>query len=553
MPGLLTVSVQNQIAARLGYSGTVSKVAIEDLINAGAVPKDFKWTPTLCLFVDNKYIAVHLLETEAVPSYILTEASRLKDHGFQQVDVVVVATSVKSELSESNLVLSPARAAGNVAEVCRSHGIGLQFIQAGKVYRVFPPRYVVPVINDSSEETGHIPSWTYKKLEEIQSFSPYLSKVLNKFVKAYSKATKGLSINYNKEVELLRKLALDIGQGDSRLYIPIGQLDVLREWERAGANKKSRDHFFHTFNNLLLGYLILGSLKRPSDKNLGAVDENIRKEKGAQPQLASWEALWLITCLFHDPAYIAENFHSGTFRFSYGVVEDESGFGAEIQEAQKDKIVDLWKTEFLPVRELLRDLYNHSIRKWSSGGTRSPSKKDFDAAIGRAYFDGTQCSHSLISGIRLIQFCRADQAFDTKKREEPATTACVIAALGMMFHDQKCRDILRKAGVEPFAFSKLPYASILMFVDSLQDDRRDITKSRFPVNGVLQGLAIDPQNRTVKATVCLPRLDLKYWAGRISEYENVLSWVNHNPTTDVHFSIDYQTQAKLGVNEPSTK
>jgi len=59
-----------------------------------------------------------------------------------------------------------------------------------------------------------------------------------------------------------------------------------------------------------------------------------------------------ITRLSHDPAYIAEHLHSGTFRFS-GVIEDESGFGAEIQDAQREKIVALWDTEFREARTLL--------------------------------------------------------------------------------------------------------------------------------------------------------------------------------------------------------
>lgn len=535
-----------QIAAYLGVAADPIKKTFEDLIAANAVPPDLKWTPSLCLSAGTQHILVHLLETEEIPEYVVEAITEIASKGFSGVDIVVLADSIKAGGTGGKTALRSSWAAGGVAKLCSELGAGLQFIEIDRVVPVFPPRYKPPTACANADETGHIPSWIYKKLLAVPNFSPFLAKQFRDFFKTYSKATKGKSIGYDKETDLLRKLARDISKGDQRLFIPIGELDVLRQWERAGADKKSRDHFFHTFNNLFMGYLVLGSLKRSTDKILGAVDSYIGKDKDQKlpPKLAAWEALWLLTCLFHDPAYIAEKFHSGTFRFSYGVVEDESGFGIEIQEAQKEKINDLWDNEFAIARGYLGDLYDHTIRKWSLP-EETPKSKEFDTALRKAYFDGTQCSHSVVSGIRLIQLCRHDRAYDEKRRKEPATRACVIAALAMMFHDQKCRDTLLDAGIQPFAFSQLPYTSVLMFVDALQDDRRDITRPRFPAHGILHDLEINASSREVRATICLPEVDFRYWSGRIGEYENVLSWVNNNSDTDVTFLIDYKSRAGL--------
>ena len=72
--------------------------------------------------------------------------------------------------------------------------------------------------------------------------------------------------------------------------------------------------------------------------------------------------------------------------------------------------------------------------------------------------------------------------------EEKAYKACEIAALSMMFHDQHCRRIFDESEIRPLAFEDLTYAAALMFVDAIQDDRRDVTKNKFPKHGVLEDL-----------------------------------------------------------------
>jgi hypothetical protein len=473
---------------------------------------------------------------------------KLSARQLSAVHIVVVATEVEEQLEDEVRVLRPAWAAGAVAAQCVESGMGLAFIEKSKdPILVFPTNYSVPVKCTNETETGHIPKWLYERVAELTNLSPYLSKTMKAFARKYSQATRGKTVDYDLEVKLLTWLADEIKEGDPRLFVPTGHIQVLREYERLGANKRARDHFFHTFNNLLMGYYILGSLK-VSGMRISEVDEFISPESRRAAQLKKldeWEAIWLLTCLFHDPAYIAENFHSGTFRFSYGIIDDDSGFGAEIQEVQKEKIVDLWENEFRAARELLVSLYSRVLKKWKPPGLKSLLKDDFSEALRRAYFDGRQVSHSLVSGIKLIQDCQHDHVTQRRRAPDVALTGCTIAALSMMFHDQKCRATLKDAGVPPFGFEKLPYAAVLMFVDSVQDDRRDISQARFPRHGVLADLRIDSQNRVVTAEVCLPEVEKGVWGwpGRIAEYRDVLGWVNTTP--GVKFVIDYTTRAHL--------
>jgi len=175
----------------------------------------------------------------------------------------------------------------------------------------------------------------------------------------------------------------------------------------------------------------------------------------------------------------------------------------------------------------------------------------FDRALQVAYLDEAGTTHSLVSGLRLISLCRTQTKAGTGRFFEPATAqaACYIAALCMMFHDQGCREALRSAGIPPIAYEHLPYAAVLMFVDSLQDDRRDIQISRFQNHGVLDSVRVSADRRSVTAVVCLPELTVDEWAKRIVEYESVMKWVNTE--SEIRFEVDYRTRTRSGRSRPS--
>ena len=545
MPKPLSDAALQRIAGAFGYEGAAAATSVEEIVKEGGLPETFAWEPTACISVGNDRLLVHLLQSAELPSLVTDAAKGIPIGQAIACHVIAVAGSVEENTPSGIRVVPAAWAAGQIAKVCTEAGMGLGFIENDSVWMVFPPRFQVPAkcaVED--EETGHIPSWLYTKVTDLEAFSPYLRGAFQTFAREYRAVTRRKRVDYDTECKLLDELAWKIARGDRRLFVPVGELQVLREYERHGANRGARDHYFHTFNNLIMGYYILGSLKRP-DEPLCAVDEFIEPEKHREARaqkIDEWEALWLLTCLFHDPAYIAEKVHSGTFRFSYGVVEDESSFGGAIQEASKEKIADLWQSEFRVARRWLGDLYARVLKKWKAG-RESGRKARFEDALGRAYFDGRRVSHSLVSGLRLIQHCRHNKVEQRNLVRGTARTACTVAALSMMFHDLRCRQTLRDAGIPPFGFQKLPYAAVLMFVDCLQDDRRDIGVSRFRRHGVLTDLRVDSTNRSVTAEVCLREVDVERWSGRIWEYEDVLSWVNSS--AGVRFAIDYRARAGI--------
>ena len=80
-----------------------------------------------------------------------------------------------------------------------------------------------------------------------------------------------------------------------------------------------------------------------------------------------------------------------------------------------------------------------------------------------------------------------------------------------------------------------------MFADALQDDRRDITASVFPAKGVLESISVTPKK--VLATVCLKKIPVNWWPGKIVEYESVMAWINS--ASETKFFIDYKTRLEF--------
>jgi hypothetical protein len=538
----LSSKSKSQVLRRLSHKGHASPASLDSLISDGKLPKDLRWLPSWCIARGDETILVHILASPDIPPYLESAINKLREDGIYNAYVLILARDLILESTEDEpptRLLAP-YAASAVAEKAMNLGCALAFEAEKSVHLVFDGSYAAPRgCRQTRKETGHIPKWLYGGLATSADFSSQLQKLLTRFATGYERATGKESISNDREARILLDFARNFAKADERFFLPVEQLEMLRQFEMSRATR-TRDHFFHTFNNLFLGFHILGQLFS-GRKVIAEIDRSIQSDS-EESKLNPWEVLWFLTCLFHDPGYTAEKFWAN-FRFAFGI-EADAGSDAEIPDQVKEQIRDLWDSQYAAPRRDLHDLYNRTVRKWVPPTVAKKGADIFDEAVQRAYFDGKVASHSLISGLRLINSCRAQNVPRAKKfSSETALTACVIAALCMMFHDPKCRAALQNSGIPPIAFESLPYACVLMYVDCLQDDRRDISISRFNRHGVLVSIDISSQKRTVKAQVCLPEVPIKGWPGRIAEYESVMEWINAKSETK--FTIDYRSRAKL--------
>src|ERR1019366_3277996 len=160
---------------------------------------------------------------------------------------------------------------------------------------VFDNSYVAPRrCARTIKETGHVPKWLYQGLATSKDFSPGLQKLLKRFATDYERATRKESIANDREAQLLLDFARSFAKLDKRFFLPVEQIETLRHFEMSRAGR-ARDHFFHTFNNLLLGFHILGRLSN-GRRVIAEVDRFI--ENPAKAKLNPWEVLWFLTCMF---------------------------------------------------------------------------------------------------------------------------------------------------------------------------------------------------------------------------------------------------------------
>jgi hypothetical protein len=382
-------------------------------------------------------------------------------------------------------------------------------------------------------------------LDGATGFSDHVRRALDTFIRNYRGATGGSGPSYNRECNLLFDFAENLAAGDPRLFFPHGRLQLLKEFESGGANKSARDHFFHTFNNLFLGLIVL-SRAFPLRRNNATPDRFLADPQGIA-RAKFWESIWALTCLFHDPGYLAE-YPWCTLALSLGV--SASGKDAPpVPDAMKDRLLGALDDEYLESRKDLRQLFTRTCDHWAPGVTGRNAANQFDLAVRKAYYDGERASHSVISGLSLIERCRNDSAVpDEDYDEQVALTACEIAGMSMLFHDMHARETMVAAGVPRIPFEQMPYASTLMFVDALQDDRRDIRTNIFRKHGVLNSLEVNPGHQTVLAKVCLREVAVAGWPYRIAEYDSVTRWINS--ASDMHFHIDYLSRLDLADYNP---
>jgi hypothetical protein len=521
-------AISDQTADELAHQLSANfpaRLVRPESVKRGSIPKSF--SPDRIFEQDGDYIFAHALATGEIPQWVIKSARTKKQR--KRNKIVLLA----SQTEESTAV----ELASAVAHRAESLGFGLAIQTNDGTFLVFAPHFKKPTPAKSKNEVGHIPAWLYQRALYAANISPWLREILTQFCSKYQHATSGSEISYNRECRLLTDLSESIADSDPRLFYPLDRLQALRAYERGGANAPARDHFFHTFNNFFIGLVLLDELL--DNRNHHAFPDRLISRSHRRSRLNLWESLWFLTAMFHDPGYIPENFWS-LVSFAIGV-EHQPGMNTAIPAEVAERIKNAWNTEFLRARANLCSTYCTIIGA-KAGGSKPITKRkgrDFDAAARIAYFNGSTTGHSLISGLTLIHLCESDNSA-THHHFDKATalSACSLASLSMLFHDQHCRNTLLRNKIDPISFERLPYACALMFADALQDDRRDRKISKFPKHGVLESIQMEPSRGLVTASVSLSKLELDLWPAKIAEYESIMAWINSRSGTK--FIIDYR-------------
>lgn len=240
--------------------------------------------------------------------------------------------------------------------------------------------------------------------------------------------------------------------------------EALRKLESAGWGGR-RDHFFHSFQNYFLGLYAVMRLSQYFNayQTLARLHFNIDPFQ-----------VWFLTALWHDVGYGIEKLDS-VFEEMLGDI----GTGADLSSHAR--------TEFLRapiVQEGLRAISSLLARLLKFGNATTawlpPSPRSRRSALEKQVEDALEAnvangSHGAASSLQLyakyMPAIRRMGPANQQLMEQTVLVACCSAP----FHDYHFRDCVReKCGNCEIPTEAMPFAGLLAFVDSIQDDRRDL-------------------------------------------------------------------------------
>lgn len=242
----------------------------------------------------------------------------------------------------------------------------------------------------------------------------------------------------------------------------IDAAQMVRRLELSGWGGR-RDHFFHSFQNYFFGLYATAKLTPHFDGSFGKAKLN-------------WTIdpfdVWFLTALWHDVGYGIEKFDRVAADIFGDVLEDDFGSDARIQFLNSD----ICKEATRSIGSLIARLLNADAARtaWMQpvpGAYRSRVQ----TCIEKAIRDNVMESHGAASALRLYSEC-----IPMTNRLGPENSAVLrqkifLACASAPFHDWHFRQCLRCShGTCKIPTAVMPFAALLAFVDSIQDDRRDL-------------------------------------------------------------------------------
>jgi hypothetical protein len=327
-----------------------------------------------------------------------------------------------------------------------------------------------------------IPDWVVNFGLELKHLQPTFREALRTFSRKYKHLLESGTGNEERQEALLRNTFGALLRSDSRFAADYAPLDLLSFFERSRPEGRSRDHYFHTFNNFLLGCFIIDR----------CYYEFKKFHQSCFPGTREWstEYAWLLAVLFHDIGYPIQK-RQQTSEMIFGVAIAGEDFAVGERKAA-------WESPSYRIsRSQLVSLYDHlTQRRIKSAWNPDPfpvGDHPLDKAFEHCFL---REGHGVASCMRML----ADFLIvpgGTAKHRRFLAQLIFVSGLSIPLHEWRVRKALRDVGIAKIMTSRFPFASLLMFIDSIQEDRR----GKVQVPDILTGLAIN--GSTVKAEMNL--------------------------------------------------
>ncbi len=362
-------------------------------------------------------------------------------------------------------------------EVCRQKRIAL-IAKFSDEYEVASPSSVGAI---SLPSVVRIPEWVLDQLNSLHNLAGAFRSVLRAFSGRYQQLLRSGTIDDERQENILHRTFLSLLKSDARFSGHYTPLDLLRFFEESNS-ERGRDHFFHTFNNFLLGCIAIDS----------CYSDFVAFRQKCFPRTNDWsiEFTWLLTVLFHDVGYPIQK-HRATYEMIYGVPPASDDRAIAERQAAWDS--PAYRASRLQLISLYTHLTQEDIVSDWTPDAFFLQDHPLDRAFGRSFLDH---GHGVASSMRMLaDFFRGG----TYSQRAFLTRHIFVSGLSIPLHDWPVRKLLREEGIRHIRTSRFPFAGLLMFIDSIQEDRRGSTQDP----DILTGLSVSGQTITAEMNLSL--------------------------------------------------
>ena len=382
---------------------------------------------------------------------------------------------------------------------------------------LIPPLPVSTQTPQRPEETTRIPRELLGEILDDNELPEYLCVALRRLARTYDSIMEIVDHPSRDRAEkkalmaFMRSILRQMGFPSTARGTP----EMIHRLESAGWGSP-RDHFFHSFQNFFFGLLAISKL--PS-----------YFQEYRDTAKLHWDIdvfhIWLFTALWHDVGYGMA---------CMGDVNDDlmgSGFGEQVADNARTTFLrsPTVQEAMLNICSLIARLLKPSLAKteWMPphGWPRAKGICSIRKALENCFMTN---GHGSASALRLYaDFIPTTKHLGDEKQRVLGQTI-LMACASLPLHDNHFRTCLREA-YGPFAISTtvMPFAALISFIDSIQDDRRDLECVSEEIRFLERVLVEQPA--TVQAIVNNDALPLESLLWKVVEVRDVLAHLNQSP------------------------
>jgi hypothetical protein len=368
----------------------------------------------------------------------------------------------------------------------------------------------------ATQSRSRIPVGLLQELERKSALQPLRTRI-SRLRKGYERLIQKRQLDDEREHALLRRYAASIMRQAGFRSADIDAPSMIRNLETSGWGGR-RDHFFHSFQNYFFGLFAISEIP----DRFNAYNAIAKLHWSIDPF-----AVWFFTALWHDVGYGLEKIGS-IFDGIFGTALDDQAEQVRLQYLKSAIIQDALRDISCL---MVRLLHPHSAKTAWLFPERNRRRTKVELQVEEALKKNVlQESHGAASSLRLYgEYMPRIKKMGTENQLVPKQII-LLACCSAPFHDWHFRECVRTlCGECRVATDSLPFASLLAFVDSIQDDRRDLPGLKGEVS-FLERLIVRPP-ATVTAQVHRAALSVQSVLWKCVEARDVIACLNQRKET----------------------